>query len=86
MYRRYRDEFMDILLEKGNTADDISRWAPRQFICPITQVRAVSTVVKHTAVFWQALEIWICRNSSEIFAKVVIGTFPLPFVGKFMGS
>ena len=35
---------MDILLEKESDADeqessDDSEWAPRQFICPITQVR-----------------------------------------------
>ena len=45
VYRRYSNEFMDILLEREkdsdetNLAHDISRWAPRQFICPITQVR-----------------------------------------------
>lgn len=48
VYRRYRDEFMEILLEKekdsDEVADDISHWAPRQFICPITQVRDGTSV------------------------------------------
>ena len=45
VYRRYRNEFMGILLEKEKDSDelnlvnDISHWAPRQFLCPITQVR-----------------------------------------------
>lgn len=39
---------MDILLEKESESDeqertDDSEWAPRQFICPITQVRDGTT-------------------------------------------
>ncbi|CAM9170968.1 unnamed protein product, partial [Laminaria digitata] len=50
VYRRYRKEFMDILLEKESDTDeqgrtDNSEWAPRQFICPITQGLMVDPAV-----------------------------------------
>ncbi|CAN0401030.1 unnamed protein product [Ectocarpus sp. 12 AP-2014] len=45
VYRRNLKEFMDVLLKRGRFKDSdhtkdkdgVSEWAPRQFLCPITQ-------------------------------------------------
>ena len=58
IYRLYRQEFVDILLEDvENTAElptnsDFSDWAKRQFICPITQVRMIASWIYIPS--WQA--------------------------------
>lgn len=49
VYRRNLKEFMDVLLKRGRFKDSddtkdqdgVSEWAPRQFLCPITQVSTV---------------------------------------------
>lgn len=55
VYRRFRKEFMDVLLKRGKFKDtdadstrdphDVSEWAPRQFLCPITQALIMDPVV-----------------------------------------
>lgn len=53
VYRRFRREFMDVLLKRGQFKDtgspqdphDVSEWAPRQFLCPITQALVMDPVV-----------------------------------------
>lgn len=55
VYRRFRKEFMDVLLKRGQFKDrdsskdqdqlDVSEWAPRQFLCPITQALVMDPVV-----------------------------------------
>eukprot|EP00903_Cladosiphon_okamuranus_P014066 g13074.t1 len=52
VYRRFRKEFMDVLLKRGQFKDtgsqdpqDASEWAPRQFLCPITQALVMDPVV-----------------------------------------
>lgn len=54
VYRRNLEEFMDVLLKRGRFKDSddtkdedgVSEWAPRQFLCPITQVSTVVAQLK----------------------------------------